>query len=206
MTALRASKTVRTTSDQKAKDDRVKYNELYSGLITEIGQNHDKDAYKRVFKEFYPRVKSYLASLGIDHEKLDDIAQDVMTTIWRKAHQYDVSKAAPVTWIFTIARNRYIDACIRKKNHNFTEQDASYFMVEFEDPDVSYSRLNNQEIIQDMLKKLPETQLELVKMAYFKDYSHREISEIMGWPLGTVKSRLRVALQKMKKLLGHNIL
>ena len=186
------------------KEERIIYNRKYSELIIQIAENHSKSAFAEVFKEFYPRVKSYLSSLSVDYERVDDVTQDVMTTIWRKANQYDATKAAPVTWIFTIARNRYIDVCIRKKNHKFSEEDAGFFMIDLEEPDVSLARVQNQEVVQDVIEKLPDTHIELVKMAYFRDYSHREISEKTGLPLGTVKSRLRVALQKMRKFLGKN--
>ena len=186
------------------KEKRIIYNRKYSEYIIRIAEDHSKAAFAEVFKEFYPRVKSYLSSLSVHYERVDDIAQDVMTTIWRKAHQYDSTKAAPVTWIFTIARNRYIDVCVRKKNHQFSTEDAGFFMVDLEEPDVAFARVQNQEVINNVVEHLPETHIELVKMAYFRDYSHREISEKTGLPLGTVKSRLRVALQKMRKFLGKN--
>ena len=186
------------------KQQRIIYNQKYSELIVRIAEDHSKEAFAAVFKEFYPRVKSYLSSLSVNYERVDDIAQDVMSTIWRKAYQYDAKKAAPVTWIFTIARNRYIDVCVRKKNHQFSAEDASFFMVDLEEPDIVLARSQNQEVVDNVIHQLPETHIDLVKMAYFKDYSHREISEKTGLPLGTVKSRLRVALQKMRKFLGKN--
>lgn len=189
---------------ESEKEKRIIYNRKYSEYIVSIAEDHSKAAFAEVFKEFYPRVKSYLSSLSVDYQRVDDIAQDVMTTIWRKAYQYDSTKAAPVTWIFTIARNRYIDVCVRKKNHKFSEEDAGFFMVDLEEPDVALARTQNQEVVQKVIEQLPETHIDLVKMAYFRDYSHREISEKTGLPLGTVKSRLRVALQKMRKFLGKN--
>ena len=101
--------------------DKKRTAQYFSSLIIKIGVEKEKQAFKELYQEFYPRIKSYLHSLKISHEHVNDLAQDVMMSVWRKAAQYNPKKSAPVTWIFTIARNRFIDTHIRKKRGSYEE-------------------------------------------------------------------------------------
>lgn len=171
----------------------------FSELIVRVGSHKERSAFKELYQEFYPRIKSYLRSLKVTPEAIEDLAQDVMMSVWRKAEQYNPDKAAPVTWIFTIARNRFIDTHIRKKKYNFTEQDASFFMNDIDDPSENLHRKTNYNIIADALKKLSPEHAELIKMVYFQELTHNSVSEVINLPLGTVKSRIRTALSHLRK-------
>ncbi|MFT6072373.1 MAG: RNA polymerase sigma-70 factor (ECF subfamily) [Alphaproteobacteria bacterium] len=183
-------------------DDKKKYNIYYSSLITDIAENASRSAFKELYSEFYPRIKSYLRSLKVNPEVIDDLAQDVMATIWRKAEQYNAEKAAPITWIFTISRNRFIDTYIRKKKHTFTEQDASFFMNDADDPSENLNRINNHTLLIDALKKITPEQANLIKMVYFQEKTHNEVADATNLPLGTVKSRIRTALASLRKYIA----
>lgn len=185
-----------------AKNSRKDFNDYYSLLIVKIAQEKSKSAFQELYLEFFPRIKSFLRSLKVEYEALDDLSQDVMVTIWRKAHQYDAEKSAPVTWIFTITRNRFIDTHIRKRKHNLTEQDASFFMSDADNPFQNLERINQYQIIKDAIKNLPPEQNDLIKMAYFYEKTHVEIAHETKLPLGTIKSRLRIALNNLRKHIG----
>jgi len=191
-----------TINSQGHIDDKKQYNIYFSSLITKIADIECRDAFKELYHEFYPRIKSYLRSLKVDPEVIDDLAQEVMAVIWRKAVQYNPDKSAPITWIFTISRNLFIDKYIRKKKHNFTEQDASFFMNDIDDPFENFNRTTKSSVLLNALKKLPSHQAELIKMVYFQEKTQVEVSEILELPLGTVKSRTRAALANMRKIIS----
>ncbi|QBY02848.1 sigma-70 family RNA polymerase sigma factor [Rhodophyticola sp. CCM32] len=171
----------------------------WAGLVRAIACHHDQTAFAALFRHFAPKVKAFLMKSGADAGLAEDCMQDVMATLWRKAHMYDPSRASVATWIFTIARNRRIDL-LRK-----------YARPEPEDlpwgpeaaPDQADVIAFQQESTQlaDALKHLPEKQRVLVERAYFGDLTHSEIAAETGLPLGTIKSRIRLALDRLR----HNM-
>lgn len=182
--------------------EKKQYNQYYSQLITAVACSESKEAFKEIYKEFYPRVKSYLRLLNAPYEILDDLAQEIMGGVWKKAYQYNSDKAAPITWIFTIARNKFIDTHLRKKQHHFTEEDASFFMSDIENPHHHLERINMNNHLLKAVKQLSPEYLELIKMAYFQEKTHREIAETLSIPLGTVKSKLRKSLDMLRSFIA----
>lgn len=168
--------------------------------MTAIAQDKDKAAFAEVFRHFAPRVKAFLIKSGADRSLAEECMQDVMATLWRKAHMYDPSRASVATWIFTIARNRKIDLLRR------------YARPEPEDlpwgpeqaPNAADVLALQQEagLLAEALGKLPAKQRELIQHAYFGDLSHSEIAEKTGLPLGTIKSRIRLALDRLRHSMG----
>jgi RNA polymerase sigma-70 factor (ECF subfamily) len=164
--------------------------------VTAIAKDEDKASFALLFRHFAPRVKAFLIKSGADESLAEECMQDVMATIWQKAHLYDASRASVATWIFTIARNRKIDLLRR------------YARPEPEDLPWGPEREPNQadvmalqqdtERLAAAIRQLPEKQRILIERAYFGELTHSEIAAETGLPLGTIKSRIRLALERLR--------
>ncbi|MEM9710143.1 MAG: sigma-70 family RNA polymerase sigma factor [Pseudomonadota bacterium] len=161
-----------------------------------ISTVRDKAAFGELFQYFAPRVKAFLMKSGADEGLAEDCAQDVMVTLWNKAHMFDPTRASVATWIFTIARNRRIDAL--RKDRRPEPEDLAWGPEE--EPDQADVMTLQQETdrLGEAIKALPEKQRELIEKAYFGDLSHGEIATETGLPLGTIKSRIRLALERLR--------
>ena len=169
---------------------------LWAELIKKVETLKDISAFEELFNHFAPRVKAFLMKSGADPQMAEECSQEVMATVWRKAHLFDPSRASASTWIFTIARNKKIDA-IRKQNRPEPEQ--LYPDLDYEPDQESVVELQQEtERLTLALGELPEKQRVLVEKAYLGELSHSEIAEITGLPLGTIKSRIRLALEKLR--------
>ena len=169
---------------------------LWAELIKKVETLKDTSAFEKLFNHFAPRVKAFLMKSGADPQMAEECSQEVMATVWRKAHLFDPSRASASTWIFTIARNKKIDA-IRKQNRPEPEQ--LYPDQDYESDQESVVELQQEtERLTLALGELPEKQRVLVEKAYLGELSHSEIAEITGLPLGTIKSRIRLALEKLR--------
>ena len=170
--------------------------QLWAELIKKVETLKDTSAFEELFNHFAPRVKAFLIKSGADLQMAEECSQEVMATVWRKAHLFDPSRASASTWIFTIARNKKIDA-IRKQNRPEPEQ--LYPDQDYEPDQESVVELQQEtERLTLALGELPEKQRVLVEKAYLGELSHSEIAEITGLPLGTIKSRIRLALEKLR--------
>ena len=168
----------------------------WAELIKKVETLKDTSAFEELFNHFAPRVKAFLMKSGADSQMAEECSQEVMVTVWRKAHLFDPSRASASTWIFTIARNKKIDA-IRKQNRPEPEQ--LYTDQDYEPDQESVVELQQEtERLTLALGELPEKQRVLVEKAYLGELSHSEIAEITGLPLGTIKSRIRLALEKLR--------
>ncbi|MDA0239300.1 MAG: sigma-70 family RNA polymerase sigma factor [Proteobacteria bacterium] len=170
-------------------------------LIAAIAKRGDKACFAELFGHYAPRVKSYLMRKGASPDIAEELAQEAMLTVWRKAGQFDPSKAAVSTWIFTVARNLSIDR-FRKERRPEMDPDDPTLEPDTISADQSVENSQRQVIIQEALTTLPEEQSLIVRMAFFADKSHSEIAEELDIPLGTVKSRIRLALGRMRQQVG----
>ena len=169
---------------------------LWAELIKKVETLKDTSAFEELFNHFAPRVKAFLMKSGADPQLAEECSQEVMATVWRKAHLFDPSRASASTWIFTIARNKKIDA-IRKQKRPEPEQ--LYPDLDYEPDQESVVELQQEtERLTLAMGELPEKQRVLVEKAYLGELSHSEIAEITGLPLGTIKSRIRLALEKLR--------
>jgi RNA polymerase sigma-70 factor (ECF subfamily) len=168
----------------------------WAAHVDRIRTSQDTSAFAEIFAHFAPRVKAFLMKSGADMTLAEETTQEVMATLWTKAHMFDPSRASVSTWIFTIARNRKIDA-LRKQRR--PEPEDLWWGPEAE-PDQSDVLALQQETqaLATAMASLPDKQRTLVERAYFGDLSHSEISEETGLPLGTIKSRIRLALEKLR--------
>jgi RNA polymerase sigma-70 factor (ECF subfamily) len=174
-----------------------------AGAIEAIAARGDRQAFALLFAHFAPRVKSYLMRLGAPAAVAEDLAQETMLTVWRKAAYFDATRAEAATWIFTIARNLRIDALRREHR---PEPCAEETLLLAEVPVAADERLaamRREDRLREALKALPAEQAEIVRLAYFQEKPHREIERDLGIPLGTVKSRLRLALTRLRASLGE---
>ena len=168
----------------------------WNAEITAVRENRDQEAFARLFSHFAPRVKAFLMKSGSSAEFAEECTQEVMATIWRKAHMFDGSKASVSTWIFTIARNRKIDM-IRKQRRPEPEDLPWGPEAEPSQTDVMIIE-EETERLGKAIAELPEKQRKLIERAYFGELSHSEIAEETGLPLGTIKSRIRLALERLR--------
>lgn len=167
-------------------------------LLAGVGRG-EKKAFAALFARYAPKVKSYLMRLGAASAAAEDLAQDAMVSVWRRAASYDASKAKPSTWVFVIARNAWIDRLRRERVElAYRMENPATEQSEEEAPDLAASRKGDEGRVTEALAVLSEEQRQVVRLSFFEDRPHSEIAERLSLPLGTVKSRLRLALIKLR--------
>ena len=179
---------------QTSKNDRSALE--WSKDLELIRTEKSEAAFARVFYHFAPRVKAFLIKSGADAGLAEECAQEVMVTVWHKAHLFDPTRASASTWIFTIARNKKIDAL--RKQLRPTPDDLGWGPEHEPDQEEMVGLQQETEKLGEAIANLPEKQRVLVERAYFEEMSHNEIAEATGLPLGTIKSRIRLALERLR--------
>lgn len=168
-----------------------------AGLIGAVAANADHEAFATLFSHYAPRLKSFLMREA-GSEAAEEIAQEAMLSVWRKASLFDPTKASAGTWIFTIARNLRIDR-LRRESRPEVDMTDPFFDQDKPTPDQNTLVKEQQKIIQEAVNGLPDDQAEVIRRAYYEEQSHSEISDILNIPLGTVKSRLRLAMGRVRQ-------
>lgn len=172
--------------------------ERLADCVEQIAAAQSRPAFAEVFEYFAPRLKSYLIRLGSEASHAEEIMQEVMLNVWRKAGQYDRRQASVSTWIFRIARNRRIDSLRRTNKPELDAEDPMLQPAEIEQPDITVNRAQLEVKVREVIETLPEDQLVLLKAAFYEGLSHSEIAKTYGLPLGTVKSRIRLAFMRLR--------
>lgn len=175
--------------------------EDFAGLVRRVADNRDRRAFEALFDHFAPRLNGYLQRLGLERGEAEDMAQEVMAVLWHKANLFDPAKSSLSTWLYRVARNRRIDAARRERTRVLDPQEPMLLPAEPEPVDDEIDSRQRDERVRVALASLPEEQLELVRMAFFLGLSHSQIAEQADLPLGTVKSRIRLAFQRMRRIL-----
>ena len=175
-----------------------KSNEM-SELLRRVAERGDVAAFQELYENFAPRVKSYMMRKGADANTAEELAQETLLTIWRKASLYSNSKGSATTWIFTIARNLRIDRLRREFPWQSLPEGHDEEASDDTPPDEQVSERERKQRIHAALSELPSDQHEVVTLSYLEGMSHSEIAERLGLPLGTVKSRMRLAYQKIRE-------
>lgn len=169
-------------------------------LIEAVALRRDREAFAQLFSHFAPRLKAWLMKSGATAAAAEDFAQDAMLTVWRKADLFDARKARAATWIFTIARNRRLDM-LRRDARPLPTPEIELSEMEVQRPDDILVASQDAERIRDALSRLKPDQVEVLRLAFFLDSPHSEIAQRLELPLGTVKSRIRNAMIKLRLIL-----
>ena len=179
-------------------NDNTKGMSNWDVMLVRVGRDRDKAAFAALFEYFAPRIKSFLLRLGTDMSLCEEIAQEAMIMVWRRAETYNPSQSGASTWIFTIARNKRIDR-LRRENRPLPDlADPAFAPEPVETGEKTIFRQQEEEKIRHALKNLPDEQAKMIFSAYYEEKSHREIADESGVPLGTVKSRIRLALNRLR--------
>jgi RNA polymerase sigma-70 factor (ECF subfamily) len=175
----------------------VEASAAFAALIANVAKG-DRAAFARLFAHYAPRVKGYLLRLGLEPAQAEEVAQEVMIAVWRKAASFDPRQASAATWIFRIARNRRIDVFRREHRGALDPEDPSFQPQAATLPDAALERAAREARVRAAMAELPDDQRALVRDAFYEELSHSQIADKTGLPLGTVKSRLRLAFAKLK--------
>jgi RNA polymerase sigma-70 factor (ECF subfamily) len=184
--------------------------EELNGLAKAVALAGDRSAFAVLFKHFAPRVKAYLMRSGVPVEVADELAQETMVSVWRKARSFDPARAGLSTWIFTIARNLRVDHLRRRRDLPTDESDAEPVdAIDVAEQvaetaatlDEQLGAARREVAVRDALARLAPEQMQILWMSFYDEQSHPRIAEDLGIPLGTVKSRIRLAVSHLRRLL-----
>ena len=175
-------------SKEQEQTDSIKH---WNACLEEVAKTRDKVAYMRFYDHFAPRLNSWLLGLTKDGALAEELVQETMLSVWRKADQYNSAKAAASTWLFRIARNLHIDHIRRAQVRERALSQTS------DGEEVNYEINADSARIHQAISNLPVQQAQVIYKSYFEGKSHQEIANDMDLPLGTVKSSLRLAFQKL---------
>ncbi|ROP91139.1 RNA polymerase sigma-70 factor (ECF subfamily) [Stella humosa] len=170
-----------------------------AALVRLVADNRDRQAFATLFDHLMPRVKSYAMRLGADGTTAEEVAQEVMLLVWRKADSFDASRATVATWVFTIARNKRIDLLRREKRPLVDLEDPVLVPDQPPPADEAIAQVDAEDRLRVAIRSLPKEQADLLAMAFFEDRSHSAIAAATSLPLGTVKSRIRLALERLRR-------
>jgi RNA polymerase sigma-70 factor (ECF subfamily) len=174
----------------------------YAALLQAIARRRDRAAFAALFRIFAPRVKAWMIRGGATDTVAEELAQETLLAVWQKADQFDPGRAGVATWIFTIARNQRIDA-LRRERHPGTLLPGPDGPAEPVPPESVVATAELEARIRAALASLPPDQAAVIRKAYFEDKAHAEIERELRIPLGTVKSRLRLAIGRLRAALGE---
>lgn len=187
-------------SQQRAAAIRVQG--LMQDLLARIAANRDETAFRELFEAYGSRLRSFMIRSGADPGTAEELAQEALLTVWRKAGLYHPERGSVSAWIFTIARNLRIDRLRKEFNWSELSDELMQTLPSGEiAQDDAVAELEMQARVRRVLDGLAPEQREIVKLSYIDGLSHSQIAERLGIPLGTVKSRMRLAYQKVRPAL-----
>lgn len=178
----------------------------WARLIDAVGRQQDRAAFAALFAHFAPRVKTFLRRSGASEASAEEVAQETMIQVWRKAALFDPSTGGAAAWIFTIARNLRIDALRREQRgaaHEVQDVDAEFHVDESPLPDSRLAAAQDERRVRGALAHLSQEQMRVVELSFYQEKAHGEIAQLLEIPLGTVKSRLRLAMGRLRGLLDE---
>ena len=175
----------------------------FSGMVIAVARTRDRAAFTALFDHFAPRIKAYLLRAGADEALADELAQEALLAVWRKADSFDPTRATAATWIFTIARNLRIDRYRKGWRDVSVGDDLPETIDEATPPDDLVSDAERGERVRHALRQLPPEQIKVIELSFFEEQPHAEIAKTLGIPLGTVKSRIRIAMTKLRDLVSE---
>lgn len=171
-------------------------------LIEAVAAEHDRAAFTALFDYFAPRIKAVLMRSNTPPAAAEELAQDAMLTVWRKAALFDRTRAGASAWIFTIARNLRIDVARREQRGKVLELESSESLEPPQQPDEEFDTSEREQRVRAALTNLTDDQIKVVRLSFFEGKAHGDIARELELPLGTVKSRIRLAMNRLRDLLG----
>jgi len=181
--------------------DKMNAESMESYLVS-IAESRDRNAFKKLFAAFAPKIKSFAMRNGVGPELAEEVVQETFIRVWRKAEQFDPTKASASTWLYTIARNQRIDL-LRKRHRPEPDYEDPAFIPE---PELQPTEVivRNQEAsrLKECIDALSPEQQEVLKLSFMEELPHVEVAEKLGIPLGTVKSRIRLAMKHIRSEIG----
>lgn len=175
--------------------------EHMSRLIDAVARNEDVAAFEALFRHFGPKVKAYMMRRAGSPQIAEELMQETMMAVWNKAALFDADRGSPSAWIFTIARNQFISAYRKQNRPEFDPNDPAFVPAQTEPVDLGLESRQDAERVHAAMQALPAEQRELVQRSFFGEVSHNALAEELRLPLGTVKSRIRMAIAKLRKSL-----
>jgi RNA polymerase sigma-70 factor (ECF subfamily) len=177
----------------------------WADLIGRVASRADREAFKSLFDHFSPRIKGFMLRAGCSADEAEEIAQNTLIMVWRKAGQFDPDSSGAAAWIFTIARNLRIDSLRRFARAGRFGEDAELANTPdaTELADVVMSRVEDTARVRAAIEQLSEEQSRVIRLSFVEERPHPEIASLLGIPLGTVKSRIRLAMNRLRDLLDE---
>ena len=167
--------------------------------LLQIAQTQNKEAFASLFRHYAPRLKAFVMSLGAASNVADEVVQESLINVWRRAGQFDPERGSSSAWLFSITRNTFVSHVRKQKRHEASPEDPS-FASEAASPEDTAIAVQARHNLQHALASLPPEQASVLRCAYIKVQPLRVIAEQQNIPLGTVKTRARLALEKLRAL------
>jgi len=177
----------------------------WADLIGRVASHTDREAFRSLFGHFAPRIKGLMLKAGCSADEAEEIAQNTLVAVWRKADQFDPKSSGATAWIFTIARNLRIDSLRRQARAGWLGESAELANTPdmAESADVVISRVEDTVRVKAAIERLSDEQSRVIKLSFIEERPHPEIASLLGIPLGTVKSRIRLAMNRLRDLLDE---
>jgi len=172
--------------------------DYWAAQMESVSRRRDRDCFMRIYDHFAPRVRLYLRGIGSPDEVAEELAQEALLRLWQRATLYDAARSSLSTWLFRIARNLHIDR-VRREPCWVPVDDEPGWPDNDDAGGFSSAESHAEQVdLQHRIERLPAVQARLIRMSYFEAKSHQEIADELGMPLGTVKSSLRRAFQRLQ--------
>ena len=178
-------------------------NETHASLLLTVSKTGDRNAFSILYEHYAPRVKSYLLRGGATLSEVEELVQEVMFRIWKRASSYNPSRASVSTWVFTIARNLRIDRIRKMKHVDVDPSDPALVAAKAPSPEMKTRQRERIQAVREELSSLPKPQAEILAAMYYQGTSQSQLASEMDLPLGTVKSRVRLATKAMRSSLNR---
>jgi RNA polymerase sigma-70 factor, ECF subfamily len=191
-------RSIRTQVESRLDNDQL------CTLIEAVARYRDRAAFAELFTYFAPRLKAFGLRQGTNPAAAEELAQEAMLAVWRKADTFDRYRATATTWIFTIVRNKRIDMFRREHRPEVSLDEAAEQPSDSEPADSAFGVAQAGTVVRQALAHLPKEQVEVLHKAFFEDKSHSVIADELNLPLGTVKSRIRLGLARLRSALPED--
>nr|WP_230987465.1 sigma-70 family RNA polymerase sigma factor [Allorhizobium terrae] len=175
-------------------------------LLAAVGRDRDVEAFETLFRHYGPRVKAYMARQSRDAQAAEELMQETMMVVWNKAALFDPARGNVSAWIFTIARNLRVSAYRKEKRPEFDPTDPAFVPDDVAPADLELESREDADRLHKAMRELPKEQMELLQRSFFHDIPHSVLAKEFNLPLGTIKSRIRLAFAKLRAALDDTVL